>query len=249
MKFSTAAVIAFAAFVSATEAGPEAEQLPSCAAACMVTGAQNTGCQLSDLKCSCSNDKVRSQVTACVQQACPDAAAQIQVERFTIGKCASVGIKVEGIAAGEADMAPMPTRTDGAPAMPAMPAPPADAAAPPPAPPADAAAPPPADAAAAPPAPPAADAAPAPSRADADAGPSAAAGAMAPPTGMPAGLAGAMTPPPGTPPPPPAPESSPVASAAPPPPPVQTTSAGSMLSSSAAVVVSVFAAIGTLFIL
>lgn len=87
MKFSAVALVAIAAVASAQSIA----DIPACAQTCLLPALQATGCDLTDFKCSCSNNKFVSDSTACIQKACPPADV-IKAAKATYELCKSVGV-------------------------------------------------------------------------------------------------------------------------------------------------------------
>jgi len=72
MKFSVAAVLAFAvAFAAAQDPGSLAQLgFPKCAIDCVISGNKDAGCNTEDTKCHCAKP-AKDKVTACLAKAKP----------------------------------------------------------------------------------------------------------------------------------------------------------------------------------
>jgi len=90
MKFTT---VAFAAVSAAIVSAQGIADIPACAQTCLLTGIQKTGCDLTDFKCTCSNNQFITESTACIQTSCP-AADVAKAAQATYELCKSVGITI-----------------------------------------------------------------------------------------------------------------------------------------------------------
>ncbi|KAK6528894.1 hypothetical protein TWF694_004124 [Orbilia ellipsospora] len=89
MKFSAVTLVAVAAVASAQSIA----DIPACAQTCLLPALQATGCQLTDFKCSCSNEQFVSGSTACILKACSKADAE-KAAAATYGLCKSAGVTI-----------------------------------------------------------------------------------------------------------------------------------------------------------
>lgn len=80
------AVSGLAAFASA-----QLGDVPPCALTCLTDNLPDTGCGLTDFKCSCSNQPFIAAATQCIQSSCPEADQQ-KALAATKALCASVGV-------------------------------------------------------------------------------------------------------------------------------------------------------------
>ncbi|KAF3919326.1 hypothetical protein ABW21_db0202135 [Orbilia brochopaga] len=114
MKFSAVLLVASAAAVSAIGIA----DIPQCAQTCLISALSATGCDLTDFKCSCTNEKFVNDGASCIDKACGD--ADIKKSRdATIGICSAAGVSINPPSKG----GDKPTTSAAAPATTSAPAP------------------------------------------------------------------------------------------------------------------------------
>ncbi|KAJ3480379.1 hypothetical protein NLG97_g8083 [Lecanicillium saksenae] len=96
MKFTIAAVVAFATFAAASpllaekeKEKPEAPEMPKCAAPCLESAvAKKTKCVLEDLDCVCAHQKeIIAEASGCIVDKCGLSAALNKVKPAGEAKC------------------------------------------------------------------------------------------------------------------------------------------------------------------
>ncbi|KAL5424570.1 hypothetical protein PMIN04_003107 [Paraphaeosphaeria minitans] len=111
------------AALAALTAAQTIADLPSCSLSCVVSGVSGIGCSATDFECSCTKaDQLtpavcrssihtlslrlnQSQITPCVQNACPSAADQAKVITVLEGICAAAGSPIDVPAPGASSSA------------------------------------------------------------------------------------------------------------------------------------------------
>ncbi|KAK6340826.1 hypothetical protein TWF696_009144 [Orbilia brochopaga] len=109
MKFSAVLLVAAAAAVSAQSIA----DIPSCAQGCLITALGTTGCDVTDLKCSCGNEKFVNDGAACIDKTCGDADIK-KARAATIALCGKAGVTINPPSKG--DDTPAPASSSAAPA-------------------------------------------------------------------------------------------------------------------------------------
>ncbi|KAI0151528.1 hypothetical protein BJ166DRAFT_391874 [Pestalotiopsis sp. NC0098] len=92
MQFKNLAVSLFVAAVVADDITSLVTQVPDCALTCLVTGASDIGCTVTDYDCQCSKaSELQASAGPCIQEACSSAD---QATALTISQeiCQSLGI-------------------------------------------------------------------------------------------------------------------------------------------------------------
>jgi len=83
--------IAFAAVAAVASA--QLDDLPACALTCLTGGLGETGCDITDFKCACSNEKFVSDSAACIRSGC-DASEQQAALAGAVALCKSAGVDI-----------------------------------------------------------------------------------------------------------------------------------------------------------
>ncbi|KAI5778749.1 hypothetical protein EDC01DRAFT_673224 [Geopyxis carbonaria] len=83
--------IVFAAVAAIASA--QLDDLPPCALTCLTGGLSETGCDLTDFACACSNDAFVSSSAECIQSSC-DAASQQAALDGAVALCKSAGVDI-----------------------------------------------------------------------------------------------------------------------------------------------------------
>lgn len=108
--------IAFAAVAAVASA--QLDDLPPCALTCLTGGLSETGCDITDFACACSNEEFVSASAACIQSSC-DADAQQAALAGAVALCKSAGVDIPTTFPGGAESsteAPASTAASSAPA-------------------------------------------------------------------------------------------------------------------------------------
>lgn len=83
--------IAFAAVAAVASA--QLDDLPACALTCLTGGLGETGCDITDFECACSNEKFVSDSAACIRSGC-DASEQQAALAGAVALCKSAGVDI-----------------------------------------------------------------------------------------------------------------------------------------------------------
>ncbi|CAI6310201.1 unnamed protein product [Periconia digitata] len=79
----------------AVAAGQSISDLPTCATSCLITGATNVGCGLTDFACACrKSSELTPALTTCVQGDCPSTEDQQKVVSVVSALCSQAGVPI-----------------------------------------------------------------------------------------------------------------------------------------------------------
>jgi len=110
MKFSTVAIAAALAVV----ASAQLDAFPKCGITCLTEDVKDTGCELTDFECSCSNKAFIEKATACIHSSC-DASDQQEALTAAVVLCKSAGVDISPPTTSAPETTATPAPTSSAP--------------------------------------------------------------------------------------------------------------------------------------